>query len=301
MGPELAAICRPVLYGDPAALNMHMRACGIDIAFDIGVTLNEFDWDKSAPKLCVRNQFGSAPFKLGAVNAQNGLASLDSASAAIKAALDRQVAAVVAAPQNQKAIASAGVEFDGYPSFVAGETGLAPEDVFRMPGFDDMRIAHCTLHSCVRSSIELITYDRVRGVIRAVDDTLIRMTGARPKIVVGGLNPHAGENGLFGEEDGEIIAPAIADACSDGIDVEGPVGADTMLERKGVDAFVVMLHDQGHIPAKVLAPRRTAGLSIGSPILFSSVAHGSGHDIAGQNKGDPTAIVEAVKRLVGAA
>ena len=83
MGPEPAAICRPVLFGDPAALDMHMRACGIDIAFDIGVTLNAFDWDTPAPKLCARNQFGSAPFELGAVNAQNGLASLDSASAAI--------------------------------------------------------------------------------------------------------------------------------------------------------------------------------------------------------------------------
>lgn len=298
---ELAAVCRLVLYGDPAVLDVHMRSFRVEYDIEIGEMPSEFDWGNPAPKLCARDQFRDAPFEMGAVNAQNGLASLDSAAAAIKAALVGQVDAVVAAPQNQKAIAAAGVEFDGYPTFVARETGLPPEDVFLMLCFNDMRIAHCTLHASVRQSVELITYDRVRKVIWAVHDTLARMIGARPKIVVGGLNPHAGENGLFGEEDCTIIAPAITDARADGVDVEGPVGADTMLERKGVDAFIVMLHDQGHIPAKLLAPRRTAGLSIGSPILFSSVAHGSGHDIAGQNKGDPTAIIEAVKRLVGTA
>ena len=298
---ELRTICRPILYGDPAALAVHAQACGMAASFETGDSPVGFDWDSPSPKLCASDQFRDAPFEMGAVNAQNGLASLDSASAAIKAALDGQISAVVAAPQNQKAIAAAGIEFDGYPTFVARETGLAPEDVFLMLCFDEMRIAHCTLHASVRHSVELITYERVRGVIKAAHDSLVRMTGRAPKIVVGGLNPHAGENGLFGEEDGEIIAPAIADARADGVDVEGPVGADAMLERKGIDAFIVMLHDQGHIPAKLLAPRRTAGLSIGSPILFSSVAHGSGHDIAGQNKGDPTAIIEAVKRLVGAA
>ena len=104
---------------------------------------------------------------------------------------------------------------------------------------------------------------------------------------------------LFGDEEQNIIRPAIVAARNAGINVEGPVGADTMLDRPGVDAFIAMLHDQGHIPAKPLAPRRTAGLPIGGPILFSSVAHGSGHDIAGRNLADPVAIVEAVRRLVG--
>lgn len=299
--PALAELCRPVLFGDPAALKVHARACGFEANFDIAARMDDFDWKTSGLKLCARDQFADAPFELGAVNAQNGLASLDSASAAIRAVLDDQAAAVVAAPQNQKAIAAAGVAFDGYPTFVARETGMAPEDVFLMLCFDRFRIAHCTLHASVRRSVELITYDRVRAVIAAVHDTLTDMTGAAPKIVVGGLNPHAGENGLFGEEDREYIAPAIADANAEGIDVEGPVGADTLLDREGVDAFIVMLHDQGHIPAKLLAPRRTAGLSIGSPVLFSSVAHGSGHDIAGRNQGDPAAIIEAVRRLTGAA
>jgi 4-hydroxy-L-threonine phosphate dehydrogenase PdxA len=114
---------------------------------------------------------------------------------------------------------------------------------------------------------------------------------------VSGLNPHAGEDGLFGRDEIEIIEPAIAAAAKSGIDVSGPFGADTMFHKKGSDAFIVMLHDQGHIAAKLLAFNRTAGLSIGTPILFSSVAHGSAHDIAGKGKADPGAMIEAITRL----
>jgi len=102
---------------------------------------------------------------------------------------------------------------------------------------------------------------------------------------------------MFGREEIEIIAPSIARAVTAGIDASGPFGADTMFRKKGCDAFIVMLHDQGHIAAKLQAFNRTAGLSIGSPILFSSVAHGSAHDIAGQGKADAGAMIEAISRL----
>ena len=108
---------------------------------------------------------------------------------------------------------------------------------------------------------------------------------------------HAGEEGMFGTEEIEIIIPAIARAARAGIEASGPFGADTMFRKKGCDAFIVMLHDQGHIAAKLQAFNRTAGLSIGSPILFSSVAHGSAHDIAGRGVADAGAIIEAVTRL----
>jgi 4-hydroxy-L-threonine phosphate dehydrogenase PdxA len=123
------------------------------------------------------------------------------------------------------------------------------------------------------------------------------MGTAAPKIAVGGLNPHAGEGGLFGREEIEIIKPAIDAAAARGLAVTGPVGADTMFHRQGVDAFIVMLHDQGHIAAKLLARNAVAALTIGSPILFSSVGHGSAHDIAGKGVADASAMVEAVLRL----
>src|SRR5665213_390751 len=146
-------------------------------------------------------------------------------------------------------------------------------------------------------ALTLITQESVERVIRVVDASLKKLGIAKPKIFVGGLNPHAGEGGLFGSEEIEIIIPAIARAAQAGIEASGPFGSDTMFRKKGCDAFIVMLHDQGHIAAKLQAFNRTAGLSIGSPILFSSVAHGSAHDIAGKGIADPGAVIEAVTRL----
>ena len=119
----------------------------------------------------------------------------------------------------------------------------------------------------------------------------------RQRIGLFGVNPHAGEGGLFGKEEIEFITPAIKAASMHGLAVSGPFGADTMFHKKDVDAFIVMLHDQGHIAAKLLAPHATIALTIGTPILFSSVAHGSAHDIAGKGIASPQAMIEAVLQL----
>jgi 4-hydroxythreonine-4-phosphate dehydrogenase len=295
VGPEIALkaaldarvtrICRPVLFGDPRAIAAHASASGIPAEVET-VALDHFV---------------ETPLEIGQVRAVNGRAAVEAARAAIEAAMRREVAAVVAAPQTERAIKAAGIEFDGYPSFVARCTGVPVDDAFLMICFDRMRIAHATLHVSLRRAIELVTPARVERVVRAVHDTLRRIGIAAPRIAVGGLNPHAGEEGMFGEEDRAIIAPAIAAARAAGIAADGPFGADTMFHKPGYDAFVVMFHDQGHIAAKLLAPNRSAGLTIGTPILFSSVAHGSALDIAGQGRASPEAIIEAVSRLVGAA
>jgi 4-hydroxy-L-threonine phosphate dehydrogenase PdxA len=162
--------------------------------------------------------------------------------------------------------------------------------------FDAVKIVHATLHLSVRQAIDMITRERIARVIAATDGALRRMGTTAPKIAVGGLNPHAGEGGLFGREEIDIIKPAVDAAAASGLAVTGPHGADTLLHRRDVDAFIVMLHDQGHISAK-LAQRAVAALTIGSPILFSSVAHGSAHDIAGKGVADPSAMIEAVLRL----
>jgi len=128
---------------------------------------------------------------------------------------------------------------------------------------------------------------------------LVKLGVAQPKIAVSGLNPHAGESGAFGREEIEVIDPALQQARREGIVADGPVGADTLVQRAGYDAYVVMLHDQGHVAAKALAPRRIAALALGTPVLFSSVGHGSALDIAGQGRADATAMNEAIARLVG--
>jgi 4-hydroxy-L-threonine phosphate dehydrogenase PdxA len=308
IGPEIsmkaaqavAGFCRPILVGDPSIIAKHAKSCGIAAPIDVVARVRDakFGAGRIAVLSCETSEAAAIAF--GGNSAASGRASLAAASAAIKAALTGEVDAVVAAPQNQTSIALAGIEFDGYPSFVARETGLDRDDVYLMLCFGDTKIVHATLHVSVRQALAMITRERIGHVISVADRTLKRLGVASPKIFVGGLNPHAGEGGLFGSEDDEIVKPTIEDAVKRGIRASGPFGADTMFHKKDADAFIVMLHDQGHITAKLLARNATAGLAIGSPILFSSVAHGSGHDIVGKGVADPTAMIEAITRLAKA-
>jgi 4-hydroxy-L-threonine phosphate dehydrogenase PdxA len=246
---------------------------------------------------CARPDLAALAF--GTTAAAGGRASLAFADTAIKCALAGEIDAVVAAPQNETTIARAGIKFDGYPSFVARATGTDENDVYLMLCFGDIKIVHATLHRSVRDAVAMITRERVIGAIGAAERALRLMGTPTPKIAVGGLNPHAGEGGLFGREEIDIIKPAVDAAVARGIAATGPFGADTMFRIRGVDAFVVMLHDQGHIAAKLLAPDTTAAVTIGSPILFSSVAHGSAHDSAGKGVANPKAMIEALLRLSG--
>jgi 4-hydroxythreonine-4-phosphate dehydrogenase len=298
-------ICRPLLVGDPAAIEMHAKACGIAAQLHVVREVAEASWgDTAVNVLAARaDEPGSGDnvaLRFGVIDPAYGRASLAAARRAIQAALAREVDAVVAAPQTEKAIALAGIKFDGYPTFVARETGIDERDVYLMLCFDDYRVVNMTLHCSVRDALAMVTRERVAHVIRATADGLRRMGIAAPRIFVGGLNPHAGEDGLFGREEIEIIAPAIADARESGIDVAGPFGADTMFHKRDCDAHIVMLHDQGHIPAKLLGFERTAALPIGSPILFASVAHGSAHDIAGKGVANPGAMISAIARMAKA-
>jgi 4-hydroxy-L-threonine phosphate dehydrogenase PdxA len=310
IGPELSLkaaldkrvrdLCRPLLVGDPDVVARQAKSCGIGADVRVIDDMAAVGNGNGGVTLLACRAPDAAQIAFGANSAASGRASLAAASTAIKAALAGKIDAVVAAPQNQTSISLAGITFDGYPSFVARETGLEPDDVYLMLCFGDVKIVHCTLHASVRKAIDMITRERVRHVIAVADRTLKRLGIAEPTIHVGGINPHAGEGGLFGREEIDIIKPAMDDAKAAGIRVAGPFGADTMFHKTGVDAFIVMLHDQGHITAKLLARNATAGLAIGSPILFSSVAHGSGHDIVGKGVADPTAMIEAVTRLAKA-
>ncbi|MFM9969901.1 MAG: PdxA family protein [Burkholderiales bacterium] len=301
LDPRVTSVCSPLLVGDHEVLSYHARRCGLNPAIRPSSSVANLDWSAGAiPLLRVALPSGES-FDLGEIRAVHGRAAVDAARAAILAARDGHVAAVVAAPQTELAIAQAGIQFDGYPGLVAQCTGTPPEDVFLMLCFDERRIAHVTLHLGLARAITLVTRERVKACITATHRALSAMGIAAPRIAVSGLNPHAGEGGLFGDEEIHIIAPAIEAAKKEGIRAEGPFGADIMYNRPGYDAFVVMIHDQGHIPAKLLGENRTAAITIGTPVLFSSVAHGSALDIAGKNRASHEAVVEAICRLTGTA
>ncbi len=284
----MLALCRPVVVGDPRILEIHARSCGLSLQ---GIEILE------------RRQLDPADLKIGKIHAPHGRAALDSAETAIRGALQGKFQAVVAAPHTESAIHAAGFEFDGYPSFVAKVAGLAPEDGILMLCFEhqgrEVRIAHVTLHASVSKALGLISEKTVFKTVKAVAETLKKLGIENPKIAVSAVNPHAGEGGLFGDEEKRFIVPAIQNAKEQNLDVEGPIGADTLIQRAGYDAYVVMLHDQGHVAAKLLAPNRIAALTIGTPVLFSSVAHGAALDIAGKNRADAGAMVEAITRVVG--
>jgi 4-hydroxythreonine-4-phosphate dehydrogenase len=309
IGPEIAfkaandrrvlAACRPVLVGDLRTLKAHASACGFSP--DVEVVTPETLGRSDGVEFLDIDLLGDEPLRMGEISALHGRAATDAAGAAVDLAMSGKVGAVVAAPMTEMSIHKAGIAFDGYPTFVARRTGTPTEDAFLMLCFDAFRIVHTTLHVSLRRAIDLVTEDRVLHVIRTTHDTLEQLGTPSPRIAVSGLNCHAGESGLFGDEELTIIGPAMARARAAGINVEGPFGADTMFQKKGYDGFVVMIHDQGHVAAKLLATNRTAGLTIGTPILFSSVAHGSGLDIAGKNQASPEAVVEAVTRLAAAA
>ena len=309
IGPEIALkaaldervrrIARPLLVGDRRVIEAHASLSGLAPRFNSFRSAAEVEWSDDGVTLVALDQFGSEPVTIGEVRAAHGRAATEAARVAIEAALAGHVDAVVAAPQTESAIKQAGIEFDGYPTFVARCTGVAPEDAFLMICFDKMRLVHTTLHVSLQRVLQLVTRERVGRVIASAHEALRKMGIAAPRIAVSGLNPHAGEGGMFGDEEIRIIGPAIDDVKAAGILAEGPFGADTMLHHTGYDAYIVMFHDQGHIAAKLLARNRSAGLTIGTPVLFSSVAHGSALDIAGKGKASPEAIVEAVRRLVG--
>jgi 4-hydroxythreonine-4-phosphate dehydrogenase len=300
LDPAVRAACDPILVSDPALVERHAKLCGIEMDMHVVERAADADWRGGKLNVLACPQPETATLPLGKINPAAGRASIAFCASAIKAALAGEVDAVTAAPQHETSIAQAGIKFDGHPSFVARQTGINDDDVFMMLCFGDTKIAHVTLHSSVRQAIEAITRERVAHVIRATERTLRRLGVAAPKLAVSGLNPHAGEGGLFGREEIDIIQPAIEVAAAGGINVTGPFGADTMFHMPNIDAFVVMLHDQGHIAAKLLAQNAASALTIGSPILFASVAHGTGHDIAGNGIANPAAMIEAVLMMAKA-
>jgi 4-hydroxythreonine-4-phosphate dehydrogenase/1,2-dihydroxy-3,5-cyclohexadiene-1,4-dicarboxylate dehydrogenase len=236
--------------------------------------------------------------RFGEVNAEAGASAVAAATAAIEACRAGEFDAVVAGPHHETAIHRAGIPFSGYPSLVARVCGQPEDSVFLLLVGGGLRIVHVTLHESVATALARITPELVVAATQAGVRGCRVMGLAQPRVALFGINPHASEGTLFGPEDAQRVVPAVRLLQEAGIEVSGPQGADVLLADRRHDLYVAMLHDQGHIPVKLLAPQAASALSIGADVLLASTGHGSAMDIAGTGTARPDALLRSL-RLVG--
>jgi 4-hydroxythreonine-4-phosphate dehydrogenase len=215
--------------------------------------------------------------------------------------LDGQAAGMVTAPLHKEALAAAGIGYPGHTEMLqalATPPGAAPAPVRMMLANDELRVVLVTIHLALRDAIDAVTFEAVLDTLRITQASALAWGSGRPRIAVAGLNPHAGEDGLFGDEEKRVIAPALAAARAEGIDAHGPFAPDTvfMRARRGeFDLVVAMTHDHGLIPVKYLGVEHGVNVTLGLPFVRTSPDHGTAFDIAGRGVADPSSLEAAIR------
>jgi 4-hydroxythreonine-4-phosphate dehydrogenase len=245
---------------------------------------------------------GLAALHLGRVDARHGAAAAACIEAAVRFVQAGDAAAIVTAPIHKEALAAAGVPYPGHTEMLQALAGGGP--VRMMLANEELRVVLVTIHLALRRAIEALSFEAVLQTIRIAHGSAAAWGQAHPRIAVAGLNPHAGEGGLFGDEEIRFIGPAVEAARAEGIDAQGPHAPDTvfMRARRGAfDLVVAMTHDHGLIPVKYLGVEQGVNVTLGLPFVRTSPDHGTAFDIAGQGLADPASLVAAVamaRRLV---
>ena len=233
--------------------------------------------------------------KFGKLHPSCGEAAFRYIERAVRLTEAGETAGIVTAPINKEALNRAGHHYDGHTGMLAALTGARAS--FMLLASERLKIIHVSTHVSLKEAIERAKPPRILATIRAGNEHLKRIGYAAPRSAVAGINPHCGENGLFGDEDDRFIAPAVAEARAEGIDVSGPISADTVYYRAHSGAFdlvVAQYHDQGHIPMKLVAFDTAVNVSLGLPIDRTSVDHGTAFDIAGTGKANHVNMLEAI-------
>ena len=296
---EVRELARVVVFGDAGILSDCARATGLPAPQRI---LSEVEWDEtfnsiSEPTVFHLPGFDETDFVPGIVSARTGAAGYHYVVKSIEAALAGQITGVATAPLNKEALRAAGILYPGHTEIFADKTGAKRSCMFQYS--EEVRASFVTVHVGYGEVPALLTVERILDVIELTADAMQRIRGTKPKLAVLGLNPHAGEHGLFGNgEEEEIIIPAIEAARAKGFILEGPLPPDTAFipaKRRSIDAFICMYHDQGHIPLKALAFDTAVNTTLGLPIIRTSVDHGTACDIAWQGKANGSSLVEAVR------
>jgi len=317
IGPEICAkalgspaiydLCRPLVVGDAEILREAVRFCSLELPIRVCDRPANGAYRPGVIDVLDLGKLPLSALRLGTVTAAQGKASFDYVAKVIALALAGEIDGTVTAPINKAALNAGGCRYAGHTEIYGDLTGTA--DFTMMLAEGDFRVTHVSTHVSLREACDRVTIPRVLKVIELTHEALLHMDIAAPRIAVAGLNPHCGEGGLFGAEDEREIAPAVAAAQNAGIRAEGPLPADTLFSKlRGgrYDAVVAMYHDQGHIPTKLMGFHydadtgswgRMAGvnLTLGLPIVRTSVDHGTAFDKAGEGSANPQSMVEAIR------
>jgi 4-hydroxythreonine-4-phosphate dehydrogenase len=291
-----------VIVGARGEIARTAAALGLDVRLHEGVT--RCVWPDVA---VVDTVAPRTPIAFGEVSAEAGHLAYEAVATAVKLALAGQVGAIATAPLNKEALNLGGHHYAGHTDMLADLTGA--RDSCMMLAHGNLRVTHVTTHVPLARVPSLLTPERLDRTLRLTADALAKLGIAKPRIAVAALNPHAGEGGLFGKEDDAVTVPVLAEWRARGVDVHGPVPGDTVFVKAAAgqyDAVVAMYHDQGHIPVKLLGFRidpatgKWVGLSgvnvtLGLPIIRTSVDHGTAFDIAGKGVANAQSMVEAIE------
>ncbi|HEY2893423.1 MAG TPA: 4-hydroxythreonine-4-phosphate dehydrogenase PdxA [Pirellulales bacterium] len=303
--PAVHAFCRPMVVGHPeivrraaTLLDQPARVLPISKPAEAKPTPTDI------PCISVGNdEVLRAP--PGQVDARGGQAAYEALVAATKLALGGEVDAITTGPLHKAALWQAGHHYPGHTELLAELCGvdnyammlyLAPGAEVR--GKSGLAVVHVTLHMALRDAIAALDSEGILRKSRLVSRFMAQFTSAPPRVGVCALNPHAGEDGLFGDEERTIIRPAVELGVKEGLNLEGPLPADTLLARARdgqFDAVVAMVHDQGHIAIKLLAMHRAVNVTLGLPIVRTSVAHGTAFDLAWQGRAEAAGMIEALR------
>ncbi len=283
-----------VVYGEMAALEHYNRL----FAFDVPLRRVHEPGGAAPEALCVIDLELLRPEDVhpGELSAAAGRAAREAVVRAARAALEGAIDAVVTLPVNKQAVQMSDRGFTGHTELLGEVCGV--RDVTILLASERLMVTHVSTHCSLREAIERVTPDRVRRILELTCEAVLRLK-PDSKIAVAGLNPHAGEGGAFGDEEIRVIAPAVEWARARGWPVEGPLPPDTLfylaVQRGRFDAVVCMYHDQGHIPLKLLDFEGGVNVTLGLPIIRTSVDHGTAFDIAGRGVASPRSFVEAFR------
>jgi 4-hydroxythreonine-4-phosphate dehydrogenase len=294
--PDLLALCRPVVVGDPFWVRRGLELVGSPARVQtVGHPAEAAPGAERVDCLAAGGQ-DLRRVEPGRVSAAAGRAAYDFLCAAIDRTLAGAADGIVTAPLHKEGLHAAGLPYPGHTEILAERTGVREFAMVLAVG--DLAVAHVTLHMALRDVFRHLTTAAVLEKAQLLHDLQTRLLGRAPRLAVAALNPHASDGGLFGDEEARIIAPAVAAARARGLDATGPLPCDTLFvraRRGDFDGVVAMYHDQGHIALKLLGAGRAVNISAGLPIVRTSVAHGTAYDIAGRGVADAASLVEAAR------